>query len=203
MATVVLDRELAEQLREERAASGLDRWDEVWEGTYVVTPLPNIEHQEIATGLCAAFATVLDRRQSAVMAGTNVSDREQGWKSNYRCPDAAVYLAGNPAKNCHTHWCGGPDFAVEIVSEDDRSREKIPFYASVGTRELLIVDRYPWALELFRLESGALQSVGVSTLENGQSLSSEVLPFAFRLTAEDDRPSILVTHITDGRTWNV
>ena len=36
------------------------------------------------------------------------------------------------AKNCRTHWLGGPDFAVEIVSEDDRTRDKIPFYSESG-----------------------------------------------------------------------
>jgi Uma2 family endonuclease len=203
MATVVLDREIAEKLREERAASGLDRWDEVWEGTYIMTPLPNIEHQDIASGLVAAFRTVLGRRQAVVLAGTNVSDRERGWKSNYRCPDVAVYLASNPARNCRTHWCGGPDFGVEIVSEDDRSRDKLPFYAKVGTRELLIVDRDPWRLELFRLVGNELRSAGQATVAEGEALTSQVLPLSFQLVADSDRPSILVTHTADGRTWNV
>lgn len=203
MATVVLDREIAERLREEREASGLDRWDEVWEGTYIMTPLPNIEHQEIAAGLVTAFRTVLGRGQAVVLAGTNVSDREHGWKNNYRCPDVAVYLVSNPARNCSTHWAGGPDFAVEIVSEDDRSREKIPFYAKVGTRELLFVDREPWGLELFRLCGGELLSVGTATIENGRTLSSEVMPLTFCLISEAHRPSILVTYLSDGKTWNV
>ena len=90
MATVILDRELAEQLREERAASGLDRWDEVWEGTYVVTPLPNIEHQEIAGGLVTAIRQVIPRGQAVVVPGTNGSDRERDWwKSSARTIDLA------------------------------------------------------------------------------------------------------------------
>src|SRR3990172_11765297 len=138
MATVVLDRQFAEMLREQRAASGADRWDEVWEGTYMMTPLPNYEHQQIANRLGAICEDVVGWGTAAVvMQGTNVSDRDLGWQSNYRCPDVAVYLAGNKATNCDTHWCGGPDFAVEIVSDDDQSREKIPFYAKVSTRELL------------------------------------------------------------------
>jgi Uma2 family endonuclease len=93
--------------------------------------------------------------------------------------------------------------AVEIVSEDDRSRDKIPFYARVGTRELLVIDRDPWSLELFRLSGGELRSIGTATLENGLVLASETLPLTFRLVRGDDRPSILVTHTPDGRTWNV
>src|SRR3989304_1513428 len=173
MATVVLDRQYAEKLREERAATGTDRWDEVWEGNYMMTPLPNIEHQEIAGGLVSAIRQVVGRGQAIVLPGTNVSDRETDWKYNYRCPDVAVYLRDNPAKNCDTHWCGGPDFAVEIVSDDDQSRKKLPFYAKIGTRELLIVDSDPWGLGLFRLSDGELGSVGKSKIENGQMEASK------------------------------
>src|SRR5215213_3976708 len=133
MATVIMDRRFAEQLRQERAAAGGDRWDEVWEGTYMMAPLPNIEHQQIANRLAAICLEVVGWNSGAsVMAGTNVSDRVNGWEHNYRCPDVAVYLVGNPAQNCNTHWCGGPDFAAEIASDDDRTRDKIPFYAKVG-----------------------------------------------------------------------
>ena len=203
MATVIMDRQFAELLREQRAAAGSDRWDEVWEGTYMMTPLPNIEHQDIAGGLVSVIRQVVGRGQAIVLPGTNVSDRERGWEHNYRCPDVAVYLLGNAAKNCDTHWFGGPDFAVEIVSDDDRTREKISFYAKVGSQELLIVERDPWALELLRLSESALRSVGTSTLESQQILSSGTLPLTFRLVAGEDRPSILVTHTVDGKTWNV
>ncbi len=115
MATVVLDREFAELLREERAAAGSDRWDEVWEGTYMMAPLPNNEHQQIAARLAAIFQQVVGWSSPAfVLAGTNVSDREKGWQQNYRCPDVVVYYPENPALDLATHWCGGPDFAVEI-----------------------------------------------------------------------------------------
>lgn len=203
MTTVILDRQFAEMLREERAATGADRWDEVWEGTYMMTPLPNNEHQEIVGGFVELLREVLKGGRKYVYPGANVSDREQGWEHNYRCPDVAVFLADTAAKNCSTHWCGGPDFAVEIVSDDDQSRKKISFYAAIKTRELLIIDRDPWGLELFRLSNGELRSVGTSTLENSKALVSEALPFTLRLISGDDRPSILVTHAPDDKTWNV
>ncbi len=203
MATVIMDRKFAEELREERAAAGSDRWDEVWEGTYMMTPLPNIEHQDIASGLVALLREVIDRSQATILAGTNVSDLKKGWEHNYRCPDVAVYLAGNSAKNCDTHWCGGPDFAVEIASPDDATREKIEFYAKVGTRELLIVDRDPWQLELLRLDDGKLKSVATSTIDNSHEIRSDVLPLSFQLISGKERPSIRVTHASDGKTWDV
>jgi Uma2 family endonuclease len=169
----------------------------------MMTPLPNIEHQEIAGGLVSVIRQIVDRRQAVVLPGTNVSDRESGWEHNYRCPDVAVYLTGTSAKNCDTHWCGGPDFAVEIVSDDDRTRDKIPFYSQVGTRELLIVERDPWRLELLRLDATELRSVGTSTPEDSQSILSVALPLKFSLAYADDRPSIVISHASDGRTWNI
>ena len=52
MATVVMDRRIADELRQARAvAAGSDRWDEIWEGTYMMAPLPNIEHQDLVGAL--------------------------------------------------------------------------------------------------------------------------------------------------------
>ena len=204
MDTVVLDRRLAELLREERAAAGSDRWDEVWEGTYMMAPLPNNEHQHIANRLATICEEIAGwSRGAVVMQGTNVSDRDNGWQHNYRCPDVAVYLTGNPAKNCDTHWWGGPDFAVEIVSDNDRTRDKIPFYATVGTRELLIVERDPWSLELRRLKDGKLASVGIASLSSAQGITSDMLALSFRLEGSDDRPVIKVGELSGGRTWHV
>jgi Uma2 family endonuclease len=203
MATVILDRRLAERVREERAAAGSDRWDEVWEGTYMMAPMPNPEHQELVGGFVDAFRESFRGKNAKIYPGVNVSDREVAWESNYRCPDVAVYLSGNPAKECAAHWCGGPDFAVEIVSDDDRTRDKIPFYASVGTRELLIVERDPWILELLRLKDGKLASVGTASLSSGQGITSDVLRLSFRLEGSDDRPVIKVEELSGGRTWEV
>jgi Uma2 family endonuclease len=204
MATVILDRQFAELLREERSTAGSDRWDEVWEGTYMMAPLPNNEHQQIAARLAAVIQQVVGWNSPVViLVGANVSDREKGWQHNYRCPDVVVYYPDNPAQDLNTHWCGGPDFAVEIISDDDRTRDKIPFYARVGTRELLIVERDPWRLELLRLQNGELQSTGESTLDSELILASATLPLGFRLVGDDDRPTILVSHASDGMTWKI
>lgn len=204
MATVVMDHDFAERLRQERAAAGADRWDEVWEGTYMMAPAPNNEHQEIGTRLCVAFVEVAGWDSGAVVTQVaNVSDRDRRWKQNYRCPDIVVYLANTKAKNLRTHWNGGPDLAVEITSDDDQTRDKIPFYAKVGTRELLIVDRNPWSLELFRLTRKKLKSVGVSSGRKGQVLESRVLPLTFQLKSGKSRPTIDVVRTTDGQKWSV
>jgi Uma2 family endonuclease len=198
-----MDSRFAGELRAERAAAGSDRWDEVWEGTYMMAPLPNIEHQELVGAFVSVLREIVPRSRGIVLPGTNVSDREKGWEYNYRCPDVALYLVGGRAKNCGTHWCGGPDFAVEIVSPDDMVRDKLAFYAKVSMRELLIIDRDPWRLELLRLSGRKLKSVGTSSGRRGRLLSSTLLPMDIRLAAGKGRPAIEVSRSTDGETWKV
>ena len=138
-AWAITEQALVLSLKAEREATGLDRRDEMWEGIYVMSPDPNFEHQSFKGKLVHIFSIVCDPFAGAdVLPGLNVSDRVSGWHKNYRIPDVAVYLPGNPAKNCGTHMCGGPDFAVEILSEHDLARNKLDFYAKVNTRELLL-----------------------------------------------------------------
>ncbi|MBW3539437.1 MAG: Uma2 family endonuclease [Planctomycetes bacterium] len=207
---VVSDAYLRQDLIAERRASGNDRYDEVWEGVYVVMPLPDVEHQYIVTRSCTIFDLVVGvPEQASVLAGVNISDRRDEWTHNYRCPDAAVYLPGNKAVNCGTHWVGGPDFGLEIRSPGNHALEKLDFYARIGTRELMIIDRDPWSLELFRLQGERLESVGRVTLQQSNepetsapgTLDSEVLPLRFGLVAGSERPQIEVTHRESGQRW--
>ena len=177
--------------------------DEVWDGVHVVSPSANNEHQGLVMDLGVIFHSVLHwSRVGLVRPAVNVSDREHQWEHNYRVPDLVVYLNGTTARDLDTHWMGGPDFAVEIVSRGDRSREKFDFYAKVGTRELLIIDRYPWILELYRLTEGVMQLVGKSSLDRPDVLVSEVLPLSFRLVEGEPRPRIEVVHSDGLQRWS-
>jgi hypothetical protein len=44
MSALILDPGLVEQMIEQRRAWGADKHDEMWDGVYVMTPLPNNEH---------------------------------------------------------------------------------------------------------------------------------------------------------------
>ncbi len=204
MSALIADADLERQVIAERQSAGSDRWDEVWEGVYVLMPLPNNEHQAFALRLGA----ILDLSVGlcglgSVFPGVNVSDRIEGWKHNYRCPDVAVFLNEASAENHDSFWYGGPDFAIEVVRPNDRSREKLEFYASVGTRELLLFDREPWSLELFRLDDGQLKSVGRSELSTSDELTSEVVPLSFRIAEAPVRPQIHVQHRDEDQSWVV
>jgi Uma2 family endonuclease len=201
MSVFVADPYLGQRLRAERRAAGADKYDEVWDGVYVVMPLPNNEHQDLVSQVNSyLFLTVQMAGLGRVFPGVNVSDRREDWEQNYREPDVAVFLNENEAENCGTHWFGGPDLAVEIVSRHDRSREKFDFYARVGVRELLLIDRHPWRLELYRLCDGHLDAVGVSSLDNPELIQTQSAPLTWRLLQGPQRPQIELTH-ADGRKW--
>ena len=202
MATLVTDPDLERGLRAGRAASDGDKWNEVWDGVLVMPTLPNVEHQLIQAKLVVAVSlTVATAPKGDACAGVNVTDRHPDWKENYRGPDLVVYLEGNPAVNHDTHIVGGPDFLVEIISPGEDPRQKLDFYAKVKTREVLIVDRYPWALELYQFSGGKLSLVGRADVGNSAVLASGVLPLRFELRDGTPRPTILVTHTATGQTW--
>ncbi len=205
MPTLIVDQQLEQQLRAERVASGADRYDEVWESVYVMNPMPNDDHQQLVNRFASIFQDVIDWPGAGdVRPGVNVSDRIENWRENYRVPDVAVFLKEGKARNLNAFWYGGPDFAIEIVSVGDRTREKLTFYADVGVRELLIIDRQPWRAELLRIETGRFKAVACSTPENDTVLTSDVLPFTFQLQSGSPRPQIIVVHTADnGRSWLV
>jgi len=204
VATLVIDPGIERQLLERRRASRGDRWDEVWDGVYVMAPLPNLEHQELVINLGAAFkSSFADQPAVRVFPGINVSDRQEGWEQSYRCPDVAVILPGSRAVDCGAFCFGGPDFVVEITSDYDRSREKFDFYAGVGVREFLIVDRDPWQLELYTLQGQKLSLAGRVVAGESSSLASQVMPLTFRLVppSKSGRPQIEIVRTTDAQRW--
>jgi Uma2 family endonuclease len=193
--------EFASLIRERRKFGG-DRYDEVWDGIYVMSPIANNEHQELASLLVIAVASGLGLEQDVRgFQGCNVSDRPGKWKRNYRVPDVAAFLPGNRAEDRETHWFGGPDFAVEILSPHDRSREKFNFYGRVGVRELMLVNRQPWTLELYRHGAEGWSLVGKSDTDTRRRLPSTVLALGFRLVPGTKRPRIEVRNGDGSHLW--
>jgi Uma2 family endonuclease len=204
MDTLILDPQQSKRLQAERQARGLDRFDEVWEGVYVMAPAPNDEHQQLATRLARPFLDVVeDSFTGMVRLGINLASDPGDWQHDYRVPDLAVFLSGSAAV-CHdTFWSGPPDFIVEIVSPFDKTREKLEFYSRLGTRELLIVDRQPWRLELYRLQGGVLTVVNSVVAGDLKLIESEVLPLRLRLVAGQSRPMIEIIASQSGRSWTI
>ena len=204
MAIIIQDRDTERRIIARRRRLGHDAHDEVWNGIYVIPPITDDEHQQFVGELCCLLYNAVRQVEcGSVYPGINVSDREHGWKRNYRCPDVAVFTNDTAAMNCHSHYFGGPDFGIEIASKCERVKKKLAFYAKVSTRELLIVDRYPWNLSLYRLVDGKLQLAGTSSVAMGEWLKSNVLPLSFRLIDGIQRPRIDVQHADGQQTWVV
>ncbi len=204
VTTFVTDPELSATLIRDRQTRGIDHHDEVWEGIYVMTPAPNNEHQELVFEIGFVLREIVKMaRLGKVLPGTNITDQRDDWTQNYRCPDVVVFLNDTQAENRETHWLGGPDLAVEIVSSGDQTREKISFYEKVRTRELLIVDRDPWQLELHRLVDNKLVLAGTSSLADPAWIVSETIPLKLRLQLGDKRPTIELAHSLSDKNWKI
>ena len=181
-----------------------DPYEEVWDGVVVMSPLANNEHMRIVRALTRCLDDVIDTSAGdEVFPGCNVSDRNQGWQqANYRVPDIAVMLANGKAIDRGTHFEGGPDLIVEILSPGDRAMEKLPFYETIDTREVLIVHREPWKLELFQLNTQQkLELTGESDITSSQVITSSVLPLSFQLMQGAARPMIVMTHTQTHQRW--
>lgn len=202
MSTLILDPELADQMIAQRQAWGVDRYDEVWDGVYVMVPLPNNEHQSLVGELFVVLSDVVRGDNLGIaFPGVNISDQKVDWRKNYRCPDVVVFLKETKAINCETHWYGPPDFVVEIISPNDQSREKLSFYEKIGTREVLLIDRDPWQLELYSFANGKLDLVGTSNTNDSATLISRVMPLQFQLMNAIPRPEIRIN--STNKSWKI
>ena len=204
MAMLIHDERLEKRLQSERAALGGDRFDEVWEGVYVMAAAPNHEHQELVASLThVLYQIVKARGLGSVLPGVNVSDRVDNWQDNYRIPDVAVLLNNSHAENRGAFWFGGPDFAVEIASANDQTRQKLGFYANVGTRELLIIERDPWQMELFRNDGETFVSAGLVKPADEVLMESEVVSLQLRFGSNSEAISIEAIDTVDGKSWTL
>ncbi len=195
MPTFITDPDLEHDLITRRQAWGGDRFDEVWDGVYVMAPWPNDEHQFLVKELTTILTIAIDwQKLGQTRPGVNISDRRANWKDNYRVPDVAVFLNDSKAENCGSFWFGGPEFGIEIVSEGDRIRDKLPFYASVGTLELLVVDRDPWKLTLYRNDGNRMAEAATSTFDSPAPIPSQVLPLTWQLVSDSAARSLRVAH---------
>ena len=200
MAILVLDPMHEAEVRKMWPGLDDERLTEVWEGVTVMTPVANTEHQNLVNSFGGVFWLVVTQSSlGTVYQAVNLSDRTPNWLENYRNPDVSVYLNGNPAVDYGTHYVGGPDFAVEVISPGETPSAKFAFYAAVGTRELLVVNRKPWKLELFALTDGVLKLAGASP----GVVTSAALGLAFQLVEGSPRPRIAVTHPATGGAWSV
>lgn len=136
--------EVPEELLAERRRTGADRRDEVWNGVLHMVPAPSFWHQRFGGELYVVLKSLLQDRGLLVVY--EVSIHRPGTKSDYRTPDLVVC---RPEHASERGVEGVAALAVEILSPDDETYEKVPFYESVGVEELLVLDPKSRKAELF------------------------------------------------------
>jgi Uma2 family endonuclease len=171
----VTDEELAERRRR-----GLDRFDEMWEGVLHMAPAPAYEHQRIVSEIHLFIGSLGNRQQRGVLAiGINLFN-EASAVPDYRIPDFTFIAAGRERLIARDGVRGGaPDAVIEIRSPDDETYEKLPFFARLGVREVIVVDRDTKQPDIFRL--AGTQYVAVQADREGW-LRSDVLNVRFTRT---------------------
>ncbi len=158
MSTLVLGTpppELA-ALLERRRQAGVDRLDEVWEGVLHMVPGPSVEHARICQQLAEVLGP-LARTAGLVptMSEFNVGESEH----DFRVPDGGLHRPGAAGV-----WHPTAALVVEILSPDDESRQKLPFYAAHGVDEVLLVDPEQRLVTWLALRDGAYEPVERSAL---------------------------------------
>jgi Uma2 family endonuclease len=168
-------RAVVVHLREEeladRRSKGLDRWDEMWEGVRHMTPAPSLEHQRILDDMIEFLRPRLRLTgRGTLRSGINVF-RAESPVPDFRIPDLTFVAAGREHVFSEDGVRGGgPDAVVEIRSPDDETYEKLPFYAAIGVREVIVCHRDSKEPEIFRLAGP--QYVGLQPDRVGWLLST-------------------------------
>ena len=157
MPTLVRDPQPVEfeRLLRRRRRLGQDLLDEVWEGVYHMNPAPHRRHAHIAQQL----AELLGPPARAARLVPMMSIFNLGEPNDYRVPDGGLFRPGPDEVYMST-----AALVVEIVSPDDETWEKLPFYAAHGVDEVLIVDPQERSVHWLALREGEYQSAERSAL---------------------------------------
>jgi Uma2 family endonuclease len=164
--------EVPESLLAERRRLGHDRWDEMWEGVLHMVPAPSDGHQRLGTKVVVHLEPLADARGLVLTYESNFYRGE----GDFRVPDVVV---SRPDQRSPRGVDRGAELVIEILSPNDESREKLPFYESCGVKEVFIIDPDSRTVELYVLRGGKLLA---TTKDEQGRLRSEVLGVTFTTT---------------------
>jgi Uma2 family endonuclease len=153
--------EVPEELVEDRRRKGLDARDEVWAGVLHMVPPPASTHQRFARRLFLLLERIAERRGAEVLWETGVFDPTVEELRDYRVADLVIVATDKVSRRGVE---GAATLVVEILSPNDESHDKLPFYARVGVGEVWFVDPITRKIEIFVSRDGAPVSVEGSEL---------------------------------------
>ena len=190
MRAILLEVSPTELARRKRI--GADRWDEMWDGVLHMAPAPSLEHQRMLREL-VAFLTYFCRRTGLGTIYPEINVFEHLAEENYRIPDVVFVATGREAILVEDGIRGGgPDAVIELRSPGDETYEKLPFYARIGVREVVIVDRDTKRPEVYRLAGSGY--VAVAGDRDGW-VTAETL--RLRLRGAPGRTALVVVDLDD------
>lgn len=142
-------------LLERRRRLDLDHHDEVWDGVLHMNPPPSFTHERIASELHRLLGPLADAAGLVLVGIVGI-----GVKSNNRVPD----LTMQRPRDAKPQWQQTAALVVEILSPNDETWEKLPFYAAHDVDELLIVDPRQRRIDWRKLTDGSYEPTERSAL---------------------------------------
>jgi Uma2 family endonuclease len=136
-----------EHMLAERSRLGHDIRDEVWDGVLHMVPQPTYDHQLLESALIRVLWPLANATGLEVVPELGLFDPVKG-ETSYRVPDVLVV---DPAHATRRGVEGRAEIVIEILSPNDESREKLPFYAAHGTQEVWLLDPDRRAVEVYVL----------------------------------------------------
>jgi Uma2 family endonuclease len=179
MKAVVL--QVSEETLARRHQTGVDRYDEMWEGVLHMAPAPAYEHQRMVSAIDRFLGPLCERYARGMLApGINVFS-DASASQDYRIPDLTFVAAGRQDIIAPDGIRGGgPDAVIEVRSPEDETYDKLPFFARLGVREVIVVHCDTKETEIYHL--AGREYVAVSRDHQGW-LRSEVLNARFARTS--------------------
>ena len=144
-----------ERFVERRKALGQDTYDEVWEGTYHMSPAARGMHGYLDHQLARLLGPHADK---AGLVGTGPFNL--GQPDDYRVPDQGYHRGFDPG----LVYFPTAAVVVEVVSPDDETFEKLPFYAAHGVEEVLVVEPEEKKVRVLGLAEGNYEERPTSAL---------------------------------------
>ena len=143
-----------EALLDERTARGLDLWDEVWEGVYVMVPFAHSRHGVVKSDL--VYAVEGQARRAGLQGGDSFN---LGEPEDYRVPDAGWHHG--PTSRLYVPTAA---IVLEVRSPDDDTFAKFGFYAAHGVDELLVAEPLARTVRCWHLLDGGYVEADRSVL---------------------------------------
>lgn len=156
--------EVPSEFLDQRRSYGRDKRDEVWDGVLHMVPPARTNHVDIQQRLSFVLKAIAERRGLRAYFEMGLFDPAVPEYENYRVPDLSVVAPKHVSKRGIE---GRAELVIEVLSPNDESREKVPFYERMGVREVWLLDRERRTIEVFAL---APPSLGIEVRIAGADL---------------------------------